>query len=363
MKVFFGIILLFHSLIHLMGAAKAFWPGSIPQLSRNITRTEGIFWLFSFALLLAAFLFYLFRKDWWPAAAIFGVLLSQFLVSLNWEDAKFGTFINLLILAVALTATGQNRFEHMVWKETSSILSTPASTIQLQKLDSLPHIVQKWLKFSGALDLPVAKTVRLEQRGEMKTSKKGKWMPFTAVQYFNAEAPAFVWKTEVNPFPSLFLSGRDKLKDGKGEMLIKLFSLITVVRSKGDEKVNSGTLQRFLGEICWFPSAALRTYLTWEQLGDTSAKAILKQENLQVEGIFNFSTEGKLLSFEALRYFGTDRKSKKEMWVIEILDHRNFNGITLPSRCKVTWQLPEGDFHWLSLTITSLEFDPVPVRT
>ena len=360
MKIIFAVVLLLHSLIHLMGVARAFWPGSIPQLSRNITRTEGVFWLLSFSVLFAAFIFYFFRKEWWPATAIFGVILSQFLISLNWQDARFATLINLLILAMALSAVGKNRFDNRVLKETSSILSSAGSSYSLQNPEALPPIVQKWLKVSGSLDHPIPKTVRLEQQGEMRITKKGKWMPFSAVQYFNAEAPAFVWKTRVKAFPLVDLSGRDKLQNGKGEMLIQLFSLFTVAHAAGDQKVDSGTLQRFLGEICWFPSAALRPYLSWEQINDNSAKAVFNQEGLEVEGIFHFSAEGRLQSFEAMRYFGTGKDAKKEKWVIEVLKNDVFQGISVPSQCKVTWQLPEGDFHWLSLKITSLEFDPKP---
>ena len=358
MKSLFAVVLLLHALIHLMGVMKAYWPGMIPQFSRNISRTEGAFWFLAFAILFTALLFYFFRKEWWPATAIFGVIFSQFLISLNWQDAKFGTLANLLILGVALSAYGRFRFDQMVIKETSSMLQSQKSPSHLRKSGSLPPIVQKWLTTSGSLDHPVPRTVRLEQKGEMKTSKKGKWMPFTAVQYFNAENPAFVWKTEVNPFPLLFLLGRDKLQSGKGEMLINLLALVKVAHARGNQKVNSGTLQRYLGEICWFPSAALRPYLSWEEIDATTAKAILEQEDLKVEGIYKFSAEGKLLSFETLRFYGADKNAKREKWLIEMLAYDQFNGVTVPSRCKVTWQLPDGDFHWLSLTVTSINYDP-----
>lgn len=45
------------------------------------------------------------------------------------------------------------------------------------------------------------------------------------------------------------------LQDGQGEMLIKLLSLVNVVNEKHNDQINTGTLIRFLGEICWFPSS------------------------------------------------------------------------------------------------------------
>lgn len=362
MKIVFAVIFLIHGLLHLLGVIQALKPESLPQFSGKISSTEGILWLLTSLIFLAAFIFYLTKKEWWPIAAIIGVVLSQTLIFFNWQDAKYGTLLNLLILAIALPTLGRERFDKMTLQEIISLLSTSESAFPLNNVHTLPPVVQKWLKVSGALAYPVPTAVRLEQKGKMRTSKKGKWMPFRAVQYFNTAAPAFVWKANVKPLPFIHLSGRDKLKSGKGEMLIQLCSLITVAHAAGDRKVDSGTLQRFMGEICWFPAAALRPYFVWEEISDTSAKAIMVQQGLEVEGIFNFSGEGKLLSFETLRYFGTNKNAKKEKWSIKILENAVFEGISVPSRCEVSWQLPEGDFHWLSLEITSLQSNPETVN-
>ncbi len=360
MKIAFSILILLHGFIHLIGVVKAVNPGAIPQLNRNISKTEGVIWLLTTLLLLLAFLLLILKKDWWPTIAVTGVILSQFLISLNWEDARWGTIPNLLILAVAMSALGSSRFEKRVIKETSSILETHQPQSGITEINSLPPIIQKWLKKSGAIDHEVIYNVRLEQEGKMRTTPKGKWMSFSAVQFFNVQEPGFVWKTRVAAYPGVFLYGRDKLQHAKGEMLIKLLALINVVNEKDNIQVDTGSLLRFLGEICWFPSAALQPYIQWENISSTSAKAFLKQKETTVEGVFHFSPQGKLLSFEAIRYYGAGKKSQKEKWLIEIEDHKDFNGILVPSKCKVTWKLKEDDFHWLSLEVTSLKYN-VPV--
>lgn len=357
MRFFFALLLLIHGLIHLIGLIKSINPEAIPQLNRNISKTEGIIWLLTSLLLLLSFFLMILRKELWPAVAITGVIISQFLISLNWEDAKFGTLANLLIMAVALTSLGNHRFERMVQKETASVLAEKKEGNRLYELTSLPPIVQKWLDTTGATDRGGIYNVQLEQTGNMRTNPKGKWMPFSAVQVFNVREPAFVWKTKVAAFPGVYLAGRDKLLHARGEMLIKLFSLYPIVNEKGNSKINTGSLLRYLGEICWFPTAALRPYLQWETISPTSAKAILTQQGFEVEGIFSFSPQGELLSFEAARFYGAGEKAQKQKWLIEIEDHQNFDGITVPSKCKVTWKLPQGDFHWLSLEITSLRYN------
>lgn len=85
-------------------------------------------------------------------------------------------------------------------------------------------------------------------------------MPFKAEQYFTPQQPAFVWKAHVKMMPLVYMNGRDKFENGKGEMLIKALSLVNVVNEGGDTKINESTMLRYLAEMCWFPSAALNEY-------------------------------------------------------------------------------------------------------
>lgn len=104
MKILIAILLLLHAILHLMGLVKAFYSDFFPTLSRNISKSEGMLWLVSFIVLVLALIFFLTNARYWPILAICGALLSQFLITLNWKDAKYGTILNLLILAVSFPA-------------------------------------------------------------------------------------------------------------------------------------------------------------------------------------------------------------------------------------------------------------------
>ena len=155
--------------------------------------------------------------------------------------------------------------------------------------------------------------------------------------------------------PLVYLAGRDKLTDGQGEMIIKLLSLINVVNEKNNEKLNSGTMIRYLGEICWFPPAALNEYITWEEVDELTAKATMAINGEEVSGIFRFSENGEMKSFEAERYYGGGQDATLQRWVVETVETSTFNGYRVPGKSTVTWKLPEGDFTWLHLEITDLE--------
>jgi hypothetical protein len=104
MKVLISILLLLHAILHLMGLVKAFHDDFLPTLSRTINKFEGVLWLACAALIFMADVYFLMNLDFWPVLAIIGALLSQFLITLNWQDAKYGTILNLLILGISFPA-------------------------------------------------------------------------------------------------------------------------------------------------------------------------------------------------------------------------------------------------------------------
>jgi hypothetical protein len=362
MKTAFLIILLIHGFIHILGFVKSYHLAEVPQISLEIPRSLGNVWLFCAILFLTVLILMVFDKPWWPFFAIAAVMLSQTLIVIFWQDAKFGTILNIIILLVSITSTGKFQFDNMVQKESKELLlNIPkkiAEKINKDDFSNLPGIVQKWMENSGLVGKQKIVSVRLKQKGEMKTKPEGKWMPFTAEQYFDVNNPAFVWVTDVTAFPGIHLSGRDKFYDGEGEMLIKLFALLPVVNEGKNEKVNSGTMLRFLGEICWFPSAALNQYISWEEVDANSAKATFSLNNKKVSGLFTFTRNGELKSFEAERYYGAGEDAQKEKWLVEVLSYKEIEGITIPNKSKVIWKLPEDDFNWLKLEITELEYNP-----
>jgi len=344
-----------------MGFAKAFGLSEMEQLSQAISKPKGLAWLLTSLLFMATAFAYFVKKEWWPVLAIMAVVISQILIVIFWKGAKFGTLANILILLVALQAYGGYNFQKMTQTESIELLKgvnrESQGIVHKEDIKNLPPIVQKWMEFSGVVGKPRVYSIRLRQKGEMKTKPEGSWMPFTAEQYFDVADPSFVWVTEVKANTFMYMNGRDKLENGHGQMLIKLNSLFPVVNEAGNEKIDSGSMQRYLAEICWFPSAATKNYISWEAVGKHSAKAKMTVAEKQVSGIFRFSDTGDFVSFETQRYFGGEEDAKLETWFVEAIDYQVFDGIKIPNKCEVTWKLDDDDFNWLNLEITDLEYN------
>lgn len=85
-------------------------------------------------------------------------------------------------------------------------------------LDGLPSCVEKWLEHSKVIGKEKTRTVRLKQKGLMRTKPDGPWMPVEAEQYFTIDKPGFIWKAKVRMSPLVYFTGKDKYYEGKGKM-------------------------------------------------------------------------------------------------------------------------------------------------
>ncbi len=360
MKYVFAFLVVIHALIHLMAFAKAFQLGNSESLTQAISKPFGICWLLTTLVYLAALTGYFMDKTFWPVLAIIASVLSQVLIIMVWRDAKFGTIANILIVLIALPAFAHFRFQQMVTEESQELLKNIAPrtlTVTEEKLQHLPAPVQRWLQKSGVVGKDIPAVARIQQTGRMRTSPDSKWMPFNATQYFDLIQPAFVWNTTVQVAPLVTMTGRDKFLNGEGEMLIKILSLITVVNEGHNNKMNTGTMLRYMGETTWFPAAVLTPYFSWKQLDSMTVKATMNYAGTAAEGTYVFNEAGDFVAFEAERYYGGGNDARLECWRVEATGYRDFGGIRVPYRNRVVWKLREGDFTWLELEVTELEIN------
>lgn len=366
MKIAYVAIIAIHGLIHLLGFLKAYEISNIQELSLPISKSFGLLWLAAVVLFLAYVTLFMMDARFHWLAGLAAVVLSQFLVIYFWPDAKFGTIPNILILVVVLCSYGDFRFDNMVSEERSAMLSevkqVEPSLFTEDELSGLPAPVQQWLKASGAVGKEHVYAGKVEQdiRMKLEPGQRG-WYRARALQYTTVTPPSLIWTVDVHMNQLIQFRGRDKFVDGKGAMLIKVNSLINAVNAQG-EKLDEGTLQRFLGEMVWFPSLALSTHITWEDINEHTAKATMSYRGTTGSGTFYFNDEGEFVKFSAMRFKDHKPGSKRYSWLLTVEDYEVFEGIKVPSKMKATWKLPEGDWTWLNLEISDLKYNQRALR-
>lgn len=271
-----------------------------------------------------------------------------------------GLLLVIIVFIYLASQLGQNNFQKIVKEDIRLTLSevdiNEVKEINENDINGLPEPVQKWLKFSQVIKKNEIKTVRLKQEGLMRTKPGQTGMKTEAEQYFNTIDPAFVWKAKVNIAPFIYFAGEDKYYDGKGKMTIKILSLFPVVDAKGAE-IDQGTLTRYLGEIVWFPTAALSEYITWEEVDSNTAKATMSYKGTTASGIFRFEDDGKLVSYSCERYYTGDQGYSLESYYAPVWDYKEFSGIKIPTRAKAVWKLDSGDYEYYEMEITDIEYN------
>jgi hypothetical protein len=257
-------------------------------------------------------------------------------------------------MAVAVGA-GAHQFQEASLQHARALLArAPAGAppiLDAEDIATLPVPVRRWLEASGAVGRPRARTVRLLQRGGLRTAPDQRYMPAEATQYFTVDEPGFVWTVDVTMKHVVPVVGRDTYVNGLGRMFIKAGGLLTVADGTGPT-FDQGAALRFLGEIVWFPSAAVAPYIRWEPIDERHARATLGFKDVITSALFEFDERGRFAGMTAQRYY--DGKSL-ETWVIPVTEWNTIRGIEMPVRGGAVWKLAAGDFDYYQWEILDVE--------
>ncbi len=362
-RIAYVVLIFLHGLIHVSFFIKPFGNSNFIELTNFISKIGVLISLLALISLICYGLSILANIKYSWAFGMFAVLVSQVVIIYFWTDGKTGTFPNIIILIVVLCSLGEFSFNKKVKAETSALLSGVSKEklkiINENDIKDLPMPVKKWIRTTGIIGKEEIKVACIKQKALMKIKPSQKeWFIAKAKQYSFTQTPAFIWSVDLSMMPLVSIRGRDKYVEGKGEMLIKINSLLNVVNERG-HKLDEGTLQRFLGELVWMPSLALSPHIEWEDKDELSSKATIRYKGCTGSGIFYFNESGDFIKFVANRYRGNTENSRRIPWVLTVEEYSFFEGIKIPSKMKATWKLDNEDWTWLDLEIIDLKFNNI----
>ncbi len=121
--------------------------------------------------------------------------------------------------------------------------------------------------------------------------------------------------------------GRDSYRGGIASMDMRFLSLVPVAKKTGGG-LNQGDPLRFLGEMQWFPAAAVSECITWEAVDDTTATATMRYGGVAASMTLTFGPDGRLLEERASR--PNDARGQNELWVNRNDSDGEFAGVRMP---------------------------------
>jgi hypothetical protein len=246
-------------------------------------------------------------------------------------------------------------FERSIAAQEAAIRATPASGAART---DLPLLLRSFLARTQARDPERVRWTRIEQRGAMRLSPDGPWLPFTAVQHFAVSQPGMVWRAEMRMSGGIWADVVDSLVHGQGRLEARLLGALPLARAGGPGAVQ-GQLQRLLAELPWAPAAiAANSTLSWQALDARRVQVSATVGDVTARVVLRFDDAGDVVEATA-----TDRPRMLEGRNVPtpfggaLSDYRVLNGLRIPTRARVWWDLPSGRFEYWRGEVTAVAWE------
>jgi len=345
MRIAITIIIALHGLIHLLGFLKAFGWYDFKSLTQPISKPMGALWLLAAMLLAVALVLYNLQHTYWWLVAFAAVLLSQILILSVWQDAKFGTIANSILLIAVFFSYQSWQMERAYRQDVAAgIARTAAIEVERlteQDLQPLPHPVQRYLRYVGAVGRPKVHSVEVVFDAQMR-GKGQDWFDMTAEQhnFFDQAERLFFLDAKVKGLPA---RGYHKYQGLQASMNVKLLSTFPVAQASGPEMFESETVTLF-NDMCFLaPATLIDERIRWTPVDSTTARAQFINRGTTISATLYFNDAGQLINFSSEDRYDIN-EMKKYRFTTPLQDYQPINGYRLPNYGEAVWHYPDGAF-------------------
>ena len=144
----------------------------------------------------------------------------------------------------------------------------------------------------------------------------------------------------------------------RGEVL----GLIPVVNVHDTPEMAAGTLQRYLAEAVWLPTALLPSQgVHWAPIDDSTARASLTDGRTIVSLEFRFSAEGEIIgAFTPSRYREVEGTYEPTPWECRYAAYTERDGMWIPLEGEVEWHLSTHRLPYWRGRVREITFEYAP---
>jgi hypothetical protein len=362
MKITLTIVLVFHGIVHLLGFAKAFSLAPLSQLKNKVSKFNGILWLCASALYLLMALLLLTGNNSWTLLPMVALPISQYLIVISWKDSRWGSLVNTVILAAAITSYSSWRFNSLYENEVRINLTQSFTQVDslLSEFDlvELPQLVQNYIRYSGAVGKPKVRNFKVEFSGQIRKNEALEWMPFTSQQYnFVTTSTRLFFMNAV--MKNLPVAGFHSFRNGQAAMDIRLLSLFKVQYQSGKEMGIAETVTFFNDMCCMAPATLIDKRIKWIEVGEHYVKAQFTNNNISISAKLYFNDKGELINFISNdRYAVQENNTMKQLpWSTPLKNYKDFNGHKLPAYAEAIYNYPQGSMTYGTFVLRNIEYN------
>jgi hypothetical protein len=299
------------------------------------------------------------KKDEWWIPGVIAVITSQLLIFTAWQDAKFGTIANVIILVAAILSFGRWQFENKYKRDVASGLQRTKAIEENDLLteadiQTLPDLVQAYLRYVGVLNKPKVKNVRVVFEGAMRDKGKD-WFKFTSQQYNFFDIPTRLFFMKGRMF-GITVPGYHAYKNGTAAMQVKLFGLFSIIDAKENVLNKAETVTVFNDMCLTAPATLIDKRIRWQPIDASSVKATFTVNDISISAILYFNEKGQLINFLSNdRYAIADMKQYP--FLTPVSQYKNINGYNLPAYGEAVWRYPDGDFSYGKFNTLDIQYN------
>lgn len=366
MKSVFAAFLVAHGMIHLLGTTKAFRIAPVPLLTQQIGRPLGIVWLLAAGLFIASAICLFAWPRWWWAVAGAALVLSQFVIVTSWADARFGTIANVVVLVgvvFGFLARGPASFRAEYDREVAEGVgrAVAASTLTEDDVASLPSLVQRYIRLSGAIGKPRVQNFRATFHGQIRGGPAARWMSFTGEQYnfYDRASRLFLMDATLFGVP---VQAFHRFIGPTATMRVKVASLVSLVDAKGPEMDEAETVTLFNDLCVMAPGAMIDPHIQWREIDAHSVGASFTTARYTIHAILAFNERGELTNFTSddRAAAAADGKSFTRMpWSTPLSQYRAYGSHRMMSHGEGIWHAAAGDYSYVRYDLDTIEYNVV----
>jgi hypothetical protein len=228
-----------------------------------------------------------------------------------------------------------------------------------RRIALLPPPVRRYLAYALPPGQRRARRVRITQAGEF-TLRPGVWSGFHAAQELTARRRGFAWDASIRLVPMLAwptVRVRDHYANGVGAMRGAVAGLVPVVDQAGTPQMAEASLQRYLAEAAWLPTALLPDEsLVWTPIDQRAARATLTDRGVVAHVDFLFGASGEIVGTETERFRDGDGPAVRTRWVGHFGDYARVEGMMVPRSGAVEWSVAGRAIPYFRARVTRFEY-------
>ena len=234
---------------------------------------------------------------------------------------------------------------------------TDWSTFDAARLEGLPAPVARYFAFALSPGQRIIARAHLLSAGTF-AAKPNAWAPFTAEQNVRTDPPEFVWNARIAMMPLVAVRVRDSYVGGEGSMRAAVAGIVPIVNQHGTPEMAAASLQRYLAEAVWYPTALLPSdHVSWSAIDETSARVTLTDRRTTVSLDVTFGARGEIETVSTMRYRDVKGTPVLTPWIGHHRDYQRLGEMMIPTSGEVAWVLPTGPEPYWRGRITSATFD------